>query len=187
MADYTKIIPLILQVEGGLSKSKADAASANPVPDGSDYHTNKGITWTTFNSCAAKCGFLATPELFYQMPSYVWNAIFKQMYWDVIMGDKINSQAVADSLVDWAWTSGPHTAVRKIQEFVKVQDDGVMGFITLKAINDETANKLEEKAFNDSFSDYKLKWYLSLPHQEANYQGWQNRLTQIHNFTNSEI
>src|ERR1700690_3252638 len=103
MADYTKIIPLILEVEGGLSKSKADAASADPVPDGSGYHTNKGITWTTFKQAAPACGFIASPELFYSMPEYVWNAIFKNLYWDKISGDKINSQAIADTLVDWAW------------------------------------------------------------------------------------
>lgn len=187
MADYTKIIPLILKVEGGLSNNPHDSASANPCPCPEKWHTNKGITWTTFTSCAAKCGFVATPELFIQMPSYVWNSIFKQMYWDPILGDKINSQALADTTLDWGWASGPHTAVRKLQEFLGVQNDGVMGFMSLKALNDATDTPVKEKALNDKFSAYKLAWYLALPHQEANYAGWTNRLKQIHDFTNSEI
>ena len=46
MADYRLIIPFIKSKEGGLSKETSDTASADKVPDGSGYHTNKGITWT---------------------------------------------------------------------------------------------------------------------------------------------
>lgn len=185
MANYKNIIPLILKVEGGLSKSTADAASKNPVPDGSGYHTNKGITWTTFTTAAPKCGFLASAELFYSMPDYVWDSIFKLLYWDEIWGDKINSQALADTLVDWAWASGPREAILKIQEFLEISADGIIGPNTIAAINEATTGK--EKAFNDDFSAYKLNWYLSLPNQEANYEGWKNRLAQIQAFTDSEI
>lgn len=185
MADHTKIIPLILAVEGGLSKSLKDAAHVDPLPDGSGYHTNKGITWTTFKTAAPLCGFVAEPSLFYSMPEYVWGSIFKLLYWDKIQGDRINSQAIAETLVDWCWASGPHTATKKMQEFLKVPDDGIMGPATLSAINGRS--QTNERQFNDDFSAYKMAWYLSLPNQESNYQGWSNRLNLIHAFTNSEI
>lgn len=183
MADYKNIIPFILEAEGGLSKSKADTASNDPVPDGSGHHTNKGITWTTFKNSAPKCGFIASPELFYSMPDYVWEMIFKKRYWDKIMGDQLKFQSIADTWVDWAWGSGPGTAIYKMQEFLSIPADHIMGPMTLLAVN----GREDEKIFNDEFSAYKLKWYLSLPHQDANYKGWEARLTKLHGLTDSGI
>ena len=40
----------ILKWEGGLSKHPRDSAARHPLPDGSGYHTNKGITWRVFRS-----------------------------------------------------------------------------------------------------------------------------------------
>jgi lysozyme family protein len=186
MANYKNIIPLIRKEEGGLSKATTDKAHLDPVPDGSGYHTNKGITWSTFKTSAPKCGFVATPELFYAMPDYVWEAIFKHVFWDAIQGDKIESQAIADTLFDWSWASGAFEAIKEIQRFMKIAVDGVMGPLTLKWINSIAA--ANEQRFNDEFSAYKLNWYLSLgPEYEANFEGWKNRLAMIHAFTNSEI
>jgi hypothetical protein len=46
--------------EGGLSKDSRDQAAKDPVPDGSGYHTNIGITWQKAailqpRSCFIKC------------------------------------------------------------------------------------------------------------------------------------
>jgi hypothetical protein len=71
MADFTRIIPIIKQWEGGKSKAKTDRASAFPVPDGSGYHTNKGVTWETFLGSAKKVGYSPTIENFYKMPDSI--------------------------------------------------------------------------------------------------------------------
>ena len=84
MADYRQITGWIKKWEGGLSKSKSDYASKFPVPDGSSYHTNEGVTWKTFETLAPKLSYSATPQLFYAMPDDVWGKIFKYGYWDVI-------------------------------------------------------------------------------------------------------
>lgn len=192
MADYKKIIPLIRQVEGGLSASLADEAHKDPVPDGSGYHTNKGITWTAFKDSAIHVGYMATPSLFYKMPDDIWEGIFKKMYWDQVRADEIESQAIADTLVDWAWASGPGAAVHGIQKFMKITADGAIGPFTLGFIN--RLAKGGERLFNDEFSAFKLNWYLSLDKQpgdgkgfELNYEGWKSRLAKVHTFTNSEI
>jgi hypothetical protein len=67
MANYLLFVPVLKKYEGGLSKAKTDTASKNPVPDGSGYHTNKGITWSTFKAMAQTIDYTATPTLFYQM------------------------------------------------------------------------------------------------------------------------
>jgi hypothetical protein len=53
----------ILKWEGGLSKHPRDSAARHPLPDGSGYHTNKGITWRVFRSHiwelrTSRCSFL---------------------------------------------------------------------------------------------------------------------------------
>ena len=133
MADYRLIVPFIKGKEGGLSKAKSDKASADPVPDGSGYHTNKGIRWTTW-----KDFFGTTPDSikrFYAMSDEDWGKICKKGYWDAIGGDKINSQRIADTLVHWAWGSGSGIPSVAIQKIVGTKADGVIGDKTINAIN----------------------------------------------------
>jgi len=177
MADYKNIIAFIKEKEGGLSHSQHDSAKADPVPDGTGVHTNKGVTWKTFKAMAFTLQYDPTVDLFYQMPDDIWGRIFKSGYWDKIWGDHIVSQAIANTLVDWAWGSGPRTATRKIQQFLEIDADGRMGPITIETIN--TRSQLDDRVFNSDFSAYKLAWYLSLPNQDANYAGWKNRLTDL--------
>jgi lysozyme family protein len=178
-ADYQQIIPFIRKAEGGLSKAKTDTASKNPVPDGSGYHTNKGVTWTTLQSFQQKLGIKTTAELvkvFYAMPDNVWFTIFKTGYWDPIKGDQIKSQAFADILVDWAYAAGPGRAIQKTQQFFNLPVTYKMDDATLKAINSIT----NEADTIKKFADYKKNWYLTLPNQEANYKGWANRLDNLY-------
>lgn len=174
MADYKNIISFIKEKEGGLSHNQNDSAKADPVPDGTGVHTNKGVTWSTFKAMAFTLQYEPTIDLFYQMPDAIWGKIFKSGYWDKIWGDEIESQAIANTLVDWAWGSGPRTATRKMQQFLGIPADYKMGPITMQAIN--LRSQQDDRTFNKDFSIYKLKWYLSLPNQEANYAGWQSRL-----------
>jgi lysozyme family protein len=212
MADYRQITGWIRKWEGGLSKSKSDYFSKFPVPDGSGYHTNKGITWKTFETLAPKLGYIATPQLFYAMPDDIWGKIFKYGYWDVIHGDQITSQAIAETLVDWAWASGAGIAIIQLQGLlflptqlatIKVQalaekrsfsqllsaqllKIGVASY-TMDTRTLATLNNANEKNFHEILSNYKQAWYLSLPGQQANYAGWKNRLVDLYNTTRHKI
>jgi len=62
-------------------------------------------------------------------------AIYKSDYWDKIKGDSILSQAVAESIFDFAVNTGVKTAVKLAQKVANVEDDGVVGNETIKAIN----------------------------------------------------
>lgn len=184
MADYRNIIAFIKEKEGGLSHNQNDSARFDPVPDGTGTHTNKGITWKTFKAMAFLAQYEPTSELFYKMPDDIWGKIFKIGYWDKIWGDKIISQSIANTWVDWAWGSGPGTAVYKMQQFLGSVADHRMGPNTLDAVN--TYSSKDDREFNKRFSDYKLAWYLSLPNQEANYAGWKNRLTSLYAVTDKQ-
>lgn len=181
MANYKNIIPFILKWEGGLSKSKLDTASKYPVPDGSGYHTNKGVTWEAWQKFAPALGYTKMSDslkAFYKMNPNDWGVIFKSGYWDAIKGDEIRSQGLADMLVDWAWASGPNTAIKKLQDFAKIPVSYKMDARTLDTIN----NLSNPTQFLSDFADYKKKWMLSLPNQQANYKGWENRQNDLKKF-----
>lgn len=140
MADFKLAIPIIKRSEGGLSKNPNDTASKWPVPDGSGFHTNKGITWLSFTFYAKSLGYEPTPKLFYDMPEHIWQGITKKGYWDKIQGDKLHSQAVATIMVDWYFGSG-NWSVKNLQSVLntkfnyKLTIDGDFGLMTLKAAN----------------------------------------------------
>lgn len=182
MADYKQMVSWIKKWEGGLSKATTDSASKDPVPDGSGYHTNKGVTWTTFKSLASKLGYDATPALFYKMPDDIWGKIFKIGYWDPIAGDNIKSQAIAETMADWAWGAGPGTAVKNLKKYLGVTQTTTMDSATLALVNSK-----DEQSFLKGLSDYKKNWYLTLPNQQANYAGWANRLNDLYKVTLGKI
>jgi hypothetical protein len=110
MADYKNIVPFIRRVEGGLSSDPKDSASKNSSPCGSrnglPIHTNKGITWTSFQNLASKAGYVASCDNFIKMPDDIWLKVYKVGYWDAVKGDEIRNQAIANVFVEMTWGSG---------------------------------------------------------------------------------
>ena len=111
MADYRNIISFIKSKEGGLSSATTDTASRNPSPcgngsNGQPYHTNKGVTWSTFSSNASSLGYSASCSNFLNMPDDVWGKIYKQGYWNPMKGDEVRNQAIANTFVEMNWGSG---------------------------------------------------------------------------------
>ena len=137
MADYTRIIEHFYRWEGGLSRDPSDRASAfccptpHPTNNRTDYHTNKGVTYSTFVSFFGE----DNDDMFYEMNHNFWGIIFKNGYWDKVKGDDIKHQSIANALVSWAWGSGSRTAIKEIQRVLGVTVDGIIGNQTLGAIN----------------------------------------------------
>src|ERR1700689_3959171 len=98
MADSSVIVPFIQRAEGGLYNNPNDPASRNPCPypnpaDGTTgWHTNKGVTWTTWVETFG--GSADSGNSFFAMNDQDWLAIFKPQYWDAVLGDQINSQRI---------------------------------------------------------------------------------------------
>lgn len=187
MADHVVMIDWIKKWEGGISRAKTDTASRNVAPGTNGVHTNKGITWTTFTWLAPQLSYQPSVELFLQMPDYLWERIYKRAYWDAVKGDEIDSQAVANVLVDWAWGAGVSRAIEKTKQFLNsrykanltINNRADKAFVN--AIN--AAIKQNEQLFFDEYSKYKMNWYMSLKNQEANKKGWANRLNDLYVFS----
>lgn len=185
MANYKNRISHTLYHEGGLSKDKNDSASANPVPDGSGNHTNKGVTWASFVALAPSVGYKASAELFYKMPTEIWLKIFKNGYWDKVGGDSIKSQAIADMLAQRAWGSGATKANKLIQELLvkngyKVAIDGKTGAATIAAINNATNTIAKEKQFYNEFYKKNMAWLQSLSVWNIYKNGWTKRMNELY-------
>ena len=185
MANYKNIIPFILKAEGGLSKNPADTASQNPVPDGSGFHTNRGITWTVFSGVFGIGD--DSIKRFYEMNMDDWGTIFKKLYWDQILGDLIISERIAAICVDWIWGSGKHYPEIDIQDILihvfgqHITEDGNFGQHTIDAINGVDEQKLWDAIVAKRF------WYLDQivlahPSQSIWLKGWQNRMNELIEF-----
>lgn len=61
--------------------------------------------------------------------------IAKSKYWDVIKGDSINSQSIAELIFDWGYMSGPSVPIKKVQRVLGLTVDGVIGPKTMATIN----------------------------------------------------
>jgi len=155
MANAEKVnFALIKKWEGGLSKNPDDPAAKFPVPDGSGFHTNMGITWKTFAANAKKLNYEASPKNFKEMPPDIWLKIYKNGFWDSVKADLINSQAIAEFMADWAWGSGPTPAAKNLQQYllsqgITLKPDGKMGPITIGFLNGLIHKKGERIVFED--------------------------------------
>lgn len=176
MADYKRIVPFIKKWEGGISKDTRDQCSKDPLPDGSGYHTNKGICWMTF-----KVVFGGGPDAvkkFYAMNDEDWGKVYKPLFWDKVCGDSIKSQNVADILVNWAWGSGVSIPSKTIQQIVGAKVDGVIGKSTVELIN-----KMDEKLLVAKLKERNIAFYETLtanPKYSMYRKGWFNRLNDLY-------
>jgi lysozyme family protein len=187
MADFRRMIPYIQQWEGGLSDKLSDTASLAPgnqtapvnPATGRIYHTNKGIQWQSFLAGAKQGGYAATKDNFLAMPQWIWDMVYKHLYWNAVQGDAIKSQDVADILADYAWGSGPGSATKAVQQVLNQQFaaglvvDGGFGPKTLAAVN--AAGERLAKPLEAARRAFILQ-VGQRPEQQANLQGWLNRL-----------
>lgn len=125
MANIDKLIPFILKWEDGFVNDPTDRGGA----------TNKGVTIATYIAYCKKKG-LPRPSVadLKHISDAHWREIFKTMYWNKWKADEIQSQKVANILVDWVWGSGIH-GIKKPQALLGVKVDGIVGDKTLSAVN----------------------------------------------------
>ena len=170
MADVTKLIPHILKFEGGFVNDPDDLGGA----------TNKGITYKTYKLYKRRKGQPEpTVEDLKNLSDEEFTEVLKTMYWDNCLGDRINSQSVANAIVDWAWNSGTVTAVKEVQRILGVEDDGIIGNITLSAINSRSPLPLFG-AIQTARKFYIARICVGRIANKKYYFGWMNRINSLY-------
>lgn len=168
MANSGKLVPFILQWEGGFVNDPDDLGGV----------TNKGITIGTFTEYRRKKGLRApTVKDLKNISGAEWHNIFKSLYWDRWKADEIKNQSVANILVDWVWASGSH-GIKRPQRLLGVKADGIVGKQTIAAVNAMDAATLFKMIKDDraKFIDEICK---ARPKNEKYRKGWMNRINAI--------
>ena len=165
MAVYTKLIPIILKWEGGYA-GNIDGMTC----------TMKGVTLATYRKYFGKnknCKDLKA------ITNAEWDLIFKEGFWDKWKADDIESQAIANLLVDWCWASGVY-GIKLPQRVLGVKDDGIVGKKTIAAINDYPDKKeLFQKLWNRRKKQFQD---IAKNGKEKFLKGWLNRLNDFKYF-----
>ena len=180
MAQITDaLISYLQKSEGGLSRSTKDTASKYPSPyvynGQSGWHTNKGITYQTFESSASGAGYSVTADNFLKMPNEIWGKILKMYYWDPMYCNLYESQAIANAVVDFAWASGTGGSKKALIKYLGKKGIKVDGAVSIaKAFNNLAKKDGELQVFNDLIDERK-RFFKSL-NQPANEKGWLNRM-----------
>lgn len=182
MASVNSAIPYIKRSEGGLSRATTDTASKNPAPwpykGKTGWHTNKGVTYTTFVSLSSKLGYSITPDNFFLMPDSIWLKIYKHGYWDPMQGDKIHSQAMANAIADYAWGFGVSGATTRIKRWLQTTFNIKVNSMNeaVEAINELT--KKDDKTVFLKFIEHRKAAFAAL-NQPANEKGWFARMDDL--------
>ena len=164
MAKKEVLKPFIRSWEGGYCNVPGDRGGA----------TKWGVTLTTLRSVY---GQACTTVDLKNMTEDQWDAIFHKFYWRKWMADDIQSQAIANLLVDWYWNSGQY-GIKLPQKILGVTIDGIVGRKTLEAIN----------SYPDQHKLFRLLWaerkayferLATKPTQKKFLKGWLNRLDGI--------
>lgn len=164
MADYKKLKPFVLLWEGGYMDDPDDLGGA----------TMKGVTLATYRSVY---GRNKTKADLRRMTDEEWEHIFKTRFWDKWKGDQIESQSVANMLVDWLWCSGSY-GIRIPQSVLRVDVDGIVGAKTLAALNAVPAATMFKRLKEERLA-FLERICKSRPANKKFLKGWKNRVNAI--------
>lgn len=165
MASVEKLAPFILKWEGGFVNDPDDLGGA----------TNKGVTLSTYMQYCRKKGYpVPTVERLKNLSDREWTEILKTMYWDRWKADQIESQSVANILVDWVWASGNY-GIKIPQKLIGVTVDGIVGPKTIDAVNSRNPRELFDMIKIARF-DFIEEICRKRPANNKFKRGWINRI-----------
>lgn len=98
----------------------------------------------------------------------------KSNYWDKAKLDLVKSQKIADEIFLFGFNVDMEIAIKKAQKLVSEYQDGIVGNMTLKALNSFDVN-----VFDIEFDKEEIKYYEAIikakPYLSPNNNGWYAR------------
>ena len=177
---------IVLSFEGGYVNDPADKGG----------ETNYGITASTLNSAKNK-GWVPFNITIKDIKLEYAKTIYKKGYWDAINADSL-PHPLDLILFDSAVNHGPNAAVKLLQRslntllpYTELKVDGIIGPLTLRAVNDYAGLQDAPGSHNKSNIRYlcidvlmnRVELYLSIvlnnKSQEKFLKGWLNRVFKL--------
>lgn len=158
----------LLKSEGGFTNDRRDPG--NLLPDGRAGCTMLGVTQASWEAFIGK---RTTQEKMQQLTPEDVAPFYRKKYWDVIRGDDLPS-GLDYLMFDFAVNAGCGRAIKVMQSALGVAVDGVIGRMTMQAINES-----DPESLIDVFSDSKEEYYRSLKTFETFGKGWTNRIAEV--------
>lgn len=168
MAEFQKALEHTLIWEGGYQRSSRDSGNYNSRRE--LIGTNYGISAPVLE---AYMGRVPTVEDMRSLSMSVVNEIYRQ-YWDEVRASDVEDQAVAGLLFDMAVNHGPRSASRLVQHLVGVKTDGIIGPVSIKAINESDPEDLLRRMVESRRSLY-ASIVARRPEALVFAKGWERR------------
>ena len=152
-----------------------------------DWHTNKGITYKTFEAAAKNLGIDNNYTNFIVMPRAVWIKIAKKEFWDKLHLSDLKNQSIANLMFSWLWGSGYSWRDRMIK-FLKSYNitwtkNDFKGLIKhLNFLTDKYSAKTIYKAL-----DKQYRLYLISLNQSKFIKGWLKRLDDLFTYNYDDL
>lgn len=154
------LVPLILKWEGGYVDDPVDRGGC----------TNMGVTIGSYRHYINSKGTCADLK---KLTREQFVLVFSQ-FWNRWKADEIHNQQLANILVDWVFNSGTW-GIRIPQRLLGVKEDGIVGPVTLAALNSQ-----DPRSFHAKVWAARLKFYEDIVRRDASQKrflrGWKNRL-----------
>ena len=166
MPSFDEAVRFVLQNEGGLSDDPADK----------DGMTHFGIT--TYDLATAISDEIVPRDT--NISNLTKNQaidIYKTLYWDELHLDKITAQSVSSKILDSCVNIGLKGGIICLQRAIRsatgdlLDEDGILGSVTINAINDAPAASLLS-AYRAELANYYRRIVERRPSQSVFLSGW---------------
>ena len=143
--------------------------------------TNRGVTLKTWQKTGYDKngdGKIDVEDLKLITEEDMVERVLRPHYWNRWQADRIRSQALANILVDWLWTSGT-VGITIPQGALGLKQDGVVGEKTLAAVNDYPDQQALFEWVKVRRAAYIERICTNRPANNRFKKGWFNRLNDI--------
>lgn len=168
--NFNAYLPLLLQVEGGYQNNPNDAGNFNSL--GQNAGTNKGISARFYEQVIKRPPTVADMKA---ITTQMATNLYEQYFWNPLRASEINSQAIANTVVDHHVNSGQGVKLAQLvlnQHFKKnLSIDNKMGPQTLNALN-----SVNEGYFVSRYNEARAGFYSTLSNSSTFLAGWLKRL-----------
>ena len=100
--------------------------------------------------------------------------LYKREYWNKMKLDELGSQHIANEMFIFGVNTHPITAIKLAQRIVGATQDGIIGKVTIGALN-----RFDEGVFSETFDILEKEHYqkivIAKPEKQIYLDGWRNR------------